>query len=197
MTEQAAPEIQKVTPARDDKGASRGKNTSGNRRGSGGASGGGRRQQREARPRPEFDQKILDIRRVARVAAGGRRFNFSVAVVIGDKNGSVGVGTGKAGDTSFAIDKAVRSAKKQMVKLHLTKEGSITHEVWTKYASARVMLRPAPGRGLVAGSALRNVLELAGVRGITAKILSPSKNKLNIARAAIIALAKASVKVSK
>jgi small subunit ribosomal protein S5 len=81
-----------------------------------------------------------------------------------------------------------------MIKLHLTKDGSITHEVWTKYASARVMLRPAPGRGLVAGSALRNVLELAGVRGITAKILSPSKNKLNIARAAIIALTEASVK---
>lgn len=196
MTEQAAPEIQKVTPAKDDKGASRGRGaSSGNRRG--GGSSGGRRQQREARPRPEFDQKILDIRRVARVAAGGRRFNFSVAVVIGDKNGSVGVGTGKAGDTSFAIDKAVRSAKKQMVKLRFTKDGSITHEVWTKYASARIMLRPAPGRGLVAGSAIRNVLELAGVRGITAKILSPSKNKLNIARAAIIALTQASVKVSK
>lgn len=190
MAEQTVPEINKGIPGKDERGGSRGRgSSSGGRR-----SGGGRRPQRDARPRPEFDQKILDIRRVARVAAGGRRFNFSVAVVIGDRNGSVGVGTGKAGDTSFAIDKAVRSAKKQMIKLHLTKDGSITHEVWTKYASARVMLRPAPGRGLVAGSALRNVLELAGVRGITAKILSPSKNKLNIARAAIIALTEASVK---
>lgn len=153
--------------------------------------GGSRRGPGEGRMRPEYDQKLLQIRRVARVAAGGRRFNFSVAVVIGDRRGSVGVGTGKAGDTSLAIDKAIRSAKKFMVRLPLTKDGSINHEVLMKYESARILLRPAPGRGLVAGSALRNVLELAGVRGITGKILSPSKNKLSIARAAVQALIEA------
>ena len=142
------------------------------------------------RPRNEFDQKMLNIRRVARVATGGRRFSFSVAIVAGDKKGKVGVGLGKSGDTSAAIDKALRNAKKNMITVNMTKTGSIMHEVASKYCSARIMIKPAPGRGVVAGSAVRNVLDLAGVKDVTAKILSGSKNKLNIARAAVDALSK-------
>lgn len=143
---------------------------------------------RDARPRNEFEQKMLNIRRVARVATGGRRFSFSVAIVAGDKKGKVGVGLGKSGDTSAAIDKALRNAKKNMITVNTTKTSSIAHEVGSKYCSARIMIRPAPGRGVVAGSAVRNVLDLAGIKDVTAKILSGSKNKLNIARATIDAL---------
>ena len=145
---------------------------------------------RDARPRNEFEQKMLNIRRVARVATGGRRFSFSVAIVAGDKKGKVGVGLGKANDTSLAIDKALRNAKKNMITVNTTKTLSIAHEVESKYCSARIVIRPAHGRGVVAGSAVRNVLDLAGIKDVTAKILSGSKNKLNIARAAIDALSK-------
>ncbi len=143
---------------------------------------------RDSRPRNEFEQKMLNIRRVARVATGGRRFSFSVAIVAGDKKGKVGVGLGKSGDTSAAIEKALRNAKKNMITLNLTKTNSIAHEVSSKYCSARIIIRPAAGRGVVAGSAVRNVLDLAGVKDVTSKILSGSKNKLNIARAAVDAL---------
>jgi len=152
------------------------------------------RNTRGRRPRsmekPEFEQKIIDIRRVTRVVAGGRRFSFAVAVVAGDKKGRVGVGTGKSSDTSLAIEKAFRSAKKNMVKLNLTKEMSIPHEVEAKENSARLVIMPAPGRGIVAGSAVRTVLDLAGAKDVGAKIFSRSKNKLSIARAAVIALEK-------
>ncbi len=158
----------------------------------GGREGGARRERRggnrQERTRPEFDQKIVNIRRVTRVVAGGRRFNFSVAIVIGDRKGSAGVGIGKAGDTSLAIDKAVRDAKKHMFKVPLTKHGSIAHDVYSKYSSSIVSLMPARGRGLVAGSSVRTVLELAGVTDVTAKLLSRSKNKLNNARATVQAL---------
>ncbi|MAQ59272.1 30S ribosomal protein S5 [bacterium] len=140
------------------------------------------------RVRPEFDQKIVSIRRVTRVMAGGRRFSFSVSMVIGDKKGRVGVGVGKAGDTQLAIEKAVRDAKKNMITIPMTKEGHIPHDVHTKYAASEVMIMPAPGRGLVAGSSVRTVLELGGVKDVTAKIFSRSKNKLNNARAAVEAL---------
>lgn len=143
---------------------------------------------RPERVRPEFDQKIISIRRVTRVMAGGRRFSFSVAIVIGDKRGKVGVGIGKAGDTQLAIEKAVRDAKKNMLIVAMNKEGHILHDVHTKYASSEVMIMPAPGRGIVAGSSVRTVLEHAGVKDVTAKIFSRSKNKLNNARAAIEAL---------
>jgi len=143
---------------------------------------------RGERIKPEFDQKILNIRRVTRVTAGGKRLNFSVHIVAGDKKGSVGVGTGKANDTSVAIDKAFRNAKKNMIHLNLTKTMSISHDVSAKYCSGKVMIMPAPGRGVSAGSATRYILELAGIKDVTAKILSPSKNKLNIARATVEAL---------
>lgn len=143
---------------------------------------------RPERVRQEFDSKIISVRRVTRVVAGGRRFSFSIAIVIGDKKGRVGVGIGKAGDTPVAIDKATQVAKKSLITLTLNKKGSINHPVEAKYSSARVSIMPAPGKGVIAGSATRVVLELAGIREVSSKILSRSKNKLNIARATIKAL---------
>jgi small subunit ribosomal protein S5 len=131
---------------------------------------------------------MITIRRVARTVAGGRRFSFSVAIILGNKKGKVGVGLGKAGDTTLAIDKATRDAKKHMITVALTKDGSIAHDVSAKYAASRVSFMPAPGRGLVAGSSVRPVLELAGITNIVAKVHSGSKNGLNNARAAIEAL---------
>ncbi|TSC63249.1 MAG: small subunit ribosomal protein S5 [Parcubacteria group bacterium Athens0416_74] len=159
------------------------------RRGGGGQRGGsrGRGPQREER-RSEFDSKMIGIRRVARVMAGGRRFNFSAALVLGDKKGRVGVGVGKAADTALAIEKATRHAKRNMIQLNLTKNRSIAHNVEAKYCASVVEIRPSPGRGLVAGSSVRTVLELAGVSDVTAKLLSRSKNPINNARAAIAAL---------
>jgi small subunit ribosomal protein S5 len=147
-----------------------------------------RKPRREPRAKPEFDQKIIDIRRVTRVASGGRRFSFAVSLVAGNRKGSVGVGTGKAGDTSLAIEKALKNAKKHMIKVSTTKEMSIPHDVEAKFSSSRVMIMPAHGKGIVAGSSVRDVLELAGIKDVTAKIRSGSKNKLNNARVAIKAL---------
>lgn len=147
-----------------------------------------RNNRRGERPRQEFEQKIVSIRRVTRVMAGGRRFSFSVSMVIGDKKGRVGVGVGKAGDTQLAIEKAIRDAKKHMITITMNKDAHIPHDVHAKYASSEVMIMPAPGRGLVAGSSVRTVLELGGVTDVTAKIFSRSKNKLNNARAAVEAL---------
>lgn len=163
-----------------------------NTRGGGARRGGQRRQRRvnrrEDRARPEFDQKIVSLRRVTRVMAGGRRFSFSVAMVIGDKKGRVGVGVGKAGDTQLAIEKAARTARKNMITVVMDDKGHIPHDVHATFASSEVMIMPAPGRGLVAGSSVRTVLELAGIKDVTAKLFSRSKNKLNNAEATITAL---------
>jgi small subunit ribosomal protein S5 len=154
----------------------------------GGRPGSDRRGPRPPRQKSEFDSKMITIRRVSRVVAGGRRFSFSVAIIIGNKKGRVGVGLGKAGDTTLAIDKATRDAKKHMITLALTKDNSIPHEVSAKFNASRVTLMPARGRGLVAGSSVRPVLELAGISNIVAKVHSGSKNGLNNARAAVEAL---------
>lgn len=149
------------------------------------------------RPKPEFDQKILDIRRVTRVVAGGRRFSFSVSLIAGDRKGSVGLGLGKAGDTSLAINKALRNAKKNMVRLKLTKDMSIPYELKAKFGSARVVLIPNKGRGLVAGTVVRDVAKLAGMRDITCKVISNTKNKLNNTKAVMKALSPISSKYVK
>lgn len=156
----------------------------------GGRRGGPQRRGREEKPRSEFDQKIIQLRRVARVVAGGRRFSFSATVVAGDRKGRVGVGIGKGGDTALAVDKAFRDAKRQMIRIRTTDAMSIPHDVKAKNSSGIVEIRPAPDRGIVAGSSVKTVLELAGVKDVTAKIHSGSKNKLNIARATIDALLK-------
>jgi small subunit ribosomal protein S5 len=138
--------------------------------------------------RSEFDQKIIGIRRVTRVMAGGRRFSFSVSMVIGDKKGRVGFGVGKASDTALAIEKASKDAKKHMITVKLTENKSIPHNIDAKYCASQIEIRPAKGRGLVAGSAVRSVLELGGITDVTAKILSRSKSPINNARATISAL---------
>lgn len=140
------------------------------------------------RPKPEFDQKMVSIRRVTRVVAGGRRMTFAVAIAIGDKKGSVGLGTGKGGDTAIAIAKALRQAKKNMFKIKTTKEMSIPHEVKAKFSSSQLTIRPNRGKGLVSGSTVRDMLILAGIKNVTAKLHSGSKNKLNNARVAYKAL---------
>jgi small subunit ribosomal protein S5 len=139
------------------------------------------------KPRSEFEQKILDIRRVTRVSKGGRRFSFAVSIVVGNKKGKIGVGTGKAGDTSLAIDKAVKDAQNRAITVKTTKTMSIPHDIDAKFNSARVVIMPAPGRGIIAGSALRDIIELGGLNDINGKIISGSKNKLNIARAVVAA----------
>lgn len=148
------------------------------------------RREARVRAKPEFDNKLLEIRRVARVVSGGRRFSFSASIVVGDRRGRVGIGVGKAADTPIAIDKALRNGKKNIITITLTQKSSIPHAVEAKYGASRIMLLPAPGKGVVAGGSVRAVLELAGITAVSAKILSRSKNKINNARAAIKALSR-------
>ena len=149
---------------------------------------GRRPSRRDTRTKPEFDQKIVSLRRVTRVMGGGRRFSFSVCLVAGNRKGMVGVGQGKASDTPLAIEKAFRDARKNMITVNTTKEMSIPHDVEAKYAASRVQIRPARGKGILAGSSVRTVLELAGLREVGAKFLSRSKNSANNAYVTIKAL---------
>lgn len=172
-------------------GGARGGFRPGGRPGQGGGRPGGRFQER--RP-SEFEQKMIDIRRVTRVVAGGRRFSFSVALVAGDRNGRVGFGMGKATDTSLAIEKAFKDARKNMLTLRLTKTKSIRHDLSAKFGSASLTMMPNKGRGLIAGSSARVVLAFAGVKDVTAKYQSGTKNKINNAKAAIAALSQIAYK---
>ncbi|MBP7741490.1 MAG: 30S ribosomal protein S5 [Candidatus Pacebacteria bacterium] len=191
VTTEAAPAATD-TRATDPRQASRGRRPGGAPGGRG--DGRGRPRDRAPRERSEFEQATIDVRRVARVMAGGRRFSFSVTVVIGDKKGRVGVGLGKGADTALAIDKAVRDAKKHLITVARTKGNSIAHDVSIKNSSSIVTIVPSPGRGVVAGSAMRIVLEYAGVTDVVAKILTRTKNKLTIARATVAALATATAR---
>ena len=133
-------------------------------------------------------KKIIEIRRVARVVAGGRRFSFSVAVAIGNRKGKVGVGIGKAGDTQLAIEKAARDARRHLFEVPMNKHQHIPHDVQVKLGASQVMIMPAPGRGLVAGSSVRTMLELAGVKGCDREdSFSKQESSLNNARATIAA----------
>jgi len=146
--------------------------------------------QKFEKEKSEYDQKVLEVARVTRVVAGGRRFSFRATVAIGNRKGKIGVGTGKGLDFSQSVDKAVSDAKKNMIILPI-KEGSIPHQVQAKYGAAKVFLKPASkGNGLVAGGAVRVICDLAGVENICAKILSKSTNKLNNARATMLAFSK-------
>lgn len=148
-----------------------------------------RRSNRGERERSEFDRKLLDVRRVARVVAGGRRFSFRTTVVIGNRKGKVGVGVAKGPDVTVATEKAVSRAKKSMIVVPITPSGSIAHEVEAKFSAARVLLRPRPaGSGIVAGGSVRAVVELAGIANISSKILSRTQNKLTNALATLAAL---------
>jgi small subunit ribosomal protein S5 len=145
---------------------------------------GRRRMKREPK---EFEQKILDLARVTRVTAGGKRLRFRACLVIGDKKGRVGVGLAKGADVAIAVDKAFRQAKKNIIDIPLVDE-SFPHAINTKFGAAKVLLMPAPkGTGLKAGGAIRMLLELGGVPNASAKILG-SNNKINIAKATMKAL---------
>lgn len=149
---------------------------------------GGRRPQGDAKRKSEFKETTLDLRRVTRVVAGGKRFRFRATVVIGDERGRVGVGIAKGLDAAQSIDKAKLLARKSLFTVPLS-DRSIPHEVLAKFSAARVLIRPAKaGHGLKAGGAVRVVLLLAGVRDATAKCLGGTKNKLTYALATVEAL---------
>jgi small subunit ribosomal protein S5 len=142
------------------------------------------------RPKDEFETKLLDLARVTRVTGGGKRLRFRAVVIAGDKKGKIGIGIDKGRDVSQSVEKATRRAKKNLISVVIT-EGTISHEVEAKFGPARILLKPQlKGRGLVAGGAVRTICELAGIKNISSKILSGSKNKLNNARATIEALRK-------
>lgn len=148
--------------------------------------GGGRRGggQREV---PEFDQKIIDLARVTRVMAGGKRMRFRACVAIGDKKGRVGMGMGKGADVTLAVTKAVNQAKKHLVTVPIVYD-TIPHRILIKFKAARVLLKPAPkGTGIKAGGAVRMVMELSGVPNVVGKIMG-SNNKINNVKALIEAL---------
>lgn len=135
----------------------------------------------------QFDERMVNIDRVARVVKGGRRFRFRALVVVGDHKGRVGVGTSKGADVTSAMTKATEVAKKNMVKIHMYND-TIPHETQAKVAGANILIKPAsPGTGLIAGGVVRVVLEVAGIKNALSKSLG-SSNKINIAYATVEAL---------
>ena len=135
----------------------------------------------------EFEEEVLQIDRVTRVVKGGRRLRFRVTVIIGDRKGRIGIGIGKSNEVVGGIQKAISKAKKSVVKICIY-DDTIPHEVNNKFKAAKVLLMPAgPGTGLIAGGAVRRVLELAGVKNILSKRLG-STNKINNAKATFYAL---------
>ncbi|MDB5178368.1 MAG: rpsE [Patescibacteria group bacterium] len=137
----------------------------------------------------EFEEKVISIDRVARVVKGGRRFRFRATVVIGDGKGRVGVGVGKGSEVMTSITKAVARAKSQMITVPL-KDHTIPHEIQVRFAGAMVLLKPASaGTGVIAGGAVRNVVEVAGIRDLLTKSLG-STNKVNNAYATALALSR-------
>lgn len=135
----------------------------------------------------QYAHEVLEVSRVVRVVKGGRRFRFRVSVLIGDKNGKVGFGIGKSKDVQEGVQKAQKQAEKDMISVPLH-EGTIAHPVEAKFKAARVLLRPArPGTGVIAGSSVRVVAQLAGINDLVAKI-SGSPNKISNVLATLKAL---------
>lgn len=138
--------------------------------------------------RPEFDQSIIDLSRVTRVTKGGKQLSFRACVVLGDRRGRVGFGLDKGKDVQLAVEKAVNQAKKHMITIPIVNE-TVPHQVIAKYKAGYVMVKPAPkGSGIIAGSAVRVVLELAGVPNASTKIMGKTKNKITNLKAMFAAL---------
>ena len=163
------------------------------RRGAGGPGAGGNRGGRrgggrfEEKPPEEFEQRIVDIARVTRVMAGGKRMRFRACVAIGDKKGRVGIGLAKGADVTLAVAKAVNQAKKELVMVPMVKE-TIPHSFDQWFGAAHVLLKPAAaGRGIIGGGIVRTILELTGIHNVTSKILG-TNNKVNNAKCVIEAL---------
>jgi len=148
----------------------------------------GERRRRIIEKKDEFDSKLLDLARVMRMTAGGRRFRFRAAVVVGDKKGKIGFGIAKGADVAQAVEKATRLAKKDTIIIPIVEE-TIPHPVEAKFGAARIMLKPQrKGRGLVAGGTVRIICTLAGIRNISSKKIGRTGNKVNNAKATIKAL---------
>jgi len=154
----------------------------------GGRGGRGGNRRGGERPKSEFDQKVLELARVSRVTKGGKRFSFRATIVIGDGKGRVGVGMAKGKDVQQSVQKAVNQAKKHLFMVPM-KNGTIPYQVEAKYNSAVVILKPGRG-GVKAGGPVRVVAKLAGITGLTGKLIERTNNKLNIAQATIKALQK-------
>lgn len=148
----------------------------------------GKKNNRTREKESEWQERVVQIRRVTKVVKGGKKLSFRAIVVVGNERGQVGVGVGKAGDVIGAVKKGVVDGKKHLITVPLTKSNSIPHRTNGVAGGAKVMMRPAaPGTGVIAGGAVRTVLELSGVKNILAKQLG-SSNPLNNARAAVDAL---------
>jgi small subunit ribosomal protein S5 len=133
----------------------------------------------------EWSERVVSIQRVTKVVKGGKKMSFRAVIVIGNEQGKVGVGVGKAGDVITAVRKGVTDGKKNIITVPLTSSNSIPHQTNGRFGAAKLVLRPsAPGSGVIAGSSIRTVLELAGIKNILSKQLG-SKNLLNNARATI------------
>jgi small subunit ribosomal protein S5 len=143
----------------------------------------------EEQVRPEFEETTVEINRITRVVKGGRRMRFRALVVVGNRDGKVGVGVAKASEVQLAVQKASAAAKRKLVTVDLTAARSIAHEVQATYGSSTVLLKPAGiGTSLIAGGSARSVLSLVGVENVLSKSLG-SNNKMNVVMATLAALA--------
>ena len=147
-----------------------------------------RNNNRTSKPKSDLEDKVIEIRRVTKVVKGGRQFRFAATVVVGSRKGLVGLGTGKAKEMPDAVKKATQAASKNLIKVDLIDNRTISHDIIVKEGAVRVMLKPAKeGTGVKAGGPVRDVLELAGVKDVLSKSLG-SSTKINAARATLNAL---------